>query len=53
MVPKGDSSDNFIGGDVYSSQSYGSRIGTINKGHDIGPKPISNEGRDTRHLTHY
>ena len=38
MVPKGDSSDNFIGGGVYSSQSYGSRIGTINKGHDIWPK---------------
>ena len=53
MMSRGDSSDNIIGGTVYSSQSYCSRIGTNTRGRNTGLESISSEYRATHQLMHY
>ena len=50
---RGDSSDNIIGDNVYSSQSYLSRINTNARGCNPGLELINSECRATRQLTHY
>ena len=53
MAQRGDSVDNIIGCNMYSNQSYGSRIGTNAGGCNTGLDSISSEGRAARQLTHY
>ena len=53
MVQRGDGSDNIIGSNVYSNQSYGTKIGTNTGGCNTWLESISSEGRIARKLTHY
>ena len=52
LVPRRDSPDNIIGGNVYSSQYNSVRTSMIARRHNTGFKSVSRERRATRQLTH-